>query len=93
MSAGGAPSRRRRAELIARLSVLRPRRGDVLLLRVPDGYRDDSDAWKAAQELAGEAAKATGRVCFILTPDEELTAERVQEGLAEKLGQPPARVG
>lgn len=82
MSANGTNRQRTRADLLRRLEVLKPRDGDVMLLKLPDEYFGEDGPNNTATEFAMAVMKAARRPVFI-----------VQKGREELLYGPPDILG
>lgn len=82
MSQSGTNRQRTRADLLRRLEVLKPRDGDVMLLKLPDEYFGEDGPNHVATEFATAVMKAARRPVFI-----------VQKGREELLYGPPDLLG
>lgn len=95
MSQTATNRQKRRADVIRRLSVLKPGQHDVLVLRLPAHYFASDEAMGAANGIAQEIGRQARRPVFILKEGEELTAENMQalvEAIQARMAQPPAQV-
>lgn len=82
VSTGGTNRQRERADLLRRLQVLKPRDGDVIVLKLPDKYFGEQGPNSTAIEFAEAVMKAAKRPVFI-----------VQQGQEELIYGPPQAVG